>query len=127
MNAIVDKLAEDESIAALYEEWLRQRREIIRTYQDSDPQPIPLSRNKEFKSIRNAVIAAAIGLQDLPMDHSSLYKPQLTKAALSLLVQASRIFQSSIGYRPEPVHRFTDSKELEKIREMKEDLGQKMG
>lgn len=62
VNAIVEELAKDERVARLYDLWYEQRYEVLRTYTDTMPEKDPLSRNKEFKSIRNAVIAEALRL-----------------------------------------------------------------
>ena len=64
INGIVDELAKDERIAALYELWYNQRDAIVRIYQDRLPERIPLSQNKEFKSIRNAVLQEALKLSE---------------------------------------------------------------
>ena len=65
VNGIVDELAKDSRIAGLYDLWYEQREEVIRTYTDAMPERIPLSQNKEFKSVRNAVIREAMNfLQD---------------------------------------------------------------
>ena len=52
----------------LYDLWYEQRYEVLRTYTDTMPEKEPLSRNKEFKSIRNAVIAEALRLPELPYE-----------------------------------------------------------
>ena len=62
VNGIVDELAKDSRIAGLYDLWYEQREEIIRTYTDAMPERISLSQNKEFKSVRNAVIQEAMNL-----------------------------------------------------------------
>lgn len=62
VNGIVDELAKDSRIAGLYDLWYEQREEIIRAYTDAMPERIPLSQNKEFKSVRNAVIREAMNL-----------------------------------------------------------------
>ena len=62
VDGIVDELSKDERIAELYSLWYEQREHIVRTYQDTIPQRIPLSQNKEFKTIKNAVIQEAINL-----------------------------------------------------------------
>ena len=62
IDGIVDELAKDERIAELYSLWYEQRDHITRTYQDTMTQRIPLSQNKEFKSIRNAVLQEALKL-----------------------------------------------------------------
>lgn len=62
IDSIVDELAADERIAALYDLWYEQRENVIRTYTDELPDRVPLSQNKEFKSIKNAVIQEAMNI-----------------------------------------------------------------
>ena len=64
VDSIVDELASDENISKLYDLWYEQREEVIKTYTDELPERIPLSQNKEFKSIRNAVIQEAMNILD---------------------------------------------------------------
>ena len=68
VDDIVEELAKDERVARLYDLWYEQRYEVLRTYTDTMPEKEPLSRNKEFKSIRNAVIAEALRLPELPYE-----------------------------------------------------------
>lgn len=65
-DEIVGLLAKEEKIAALYDLWYRYRCEVFRTYTDTIPEKIPLEENKEFKSVRNAVVRAAANLLCLP-------------------------------------------------------------
>ncbi len=62
VDAIVDEIAKDEKVSSLYSLWYEQRNNVILTYQDNLPKKIPLSHNKEFKSIRNAVVNEAFKL-----------------------------------------------------------------
>lgn len=62
IDGIVDELTKDDRIAELYNLWYEQRDNIIRTYQDTISERVPLSRNKEFKTIKNAVIQEALNL-----------------------------------------------------------------
>lgn len=62
INGIIDELAKDERIAELYNLWYEQKENVIRTYQDTMPQRIPLSANKEFTTIKNAVIQEALAV-----------------------------------------------------------------
>lgn len=62
IDSIVDELAADERISMLYDLWYEQRENIIRTYTDEEVERIPLSQNKEFKSIKNAVIQEAMNI-----------------------------------------------------------------
>lgn len=62
IDSIVDEIASDERIAVLYDLWYEQRENVIRTYTDELPKRISLSQNKEFKSIKNAVIQEAMNI-----------------------------------------------------------------
>lgn len=84
VDAIVDEIAKDEKVSALYSLWYEQRNNVILTYQDNLPKKIPLSQNKEFKSIRNAVankvfklIAQEIGKEEKDADTKKEIKNNL--------------------------------------------------
>ena len=62
VDSIVDEIASDERISALYDLWYEQRENVIRTYTDELSERVPLSQNKEFKSIKNAVIQEAMNI-----------------------------------------------------------------
>ena len=62
VNRIVDELAKEERVAAAYAQWYELRNEVLRTYRDELPLPLPLSQQKEFKQIKNMVIAEAVRL-----------------------------------------------------------------
>ena len=62
VDSIVEELANDSRIKKLYDLWYEQKENTIRTYTDEVPDRIPLIQNKEFKSIKNAVIKEALKL-----------------------------------------------------------------
>lgn len=62
VDSIVDELSNDDRIKKLYDLWYEQKENTIRTYTDEIPDRIPLSQNKKFKSIKNAVIKEALKL-----------------------------------------------------------------
>lgn len=62
INGIIDELAKDERIAELYDLWYKQKENVIRTYQDTMPQRFCLSANKDFTTIKNAVIQEALNI-----------------------------------------------------------------
>lgn len=64
VDQIVMELAGDENIRQLYDLWYEQREDILRTYTDTFPERLPLEQNKEFKSIRNAVIQEAMKITE---------------------------------------------------------------
>lgn len=62
VDSIVEELANDSRIKKLYGLWYEQKENTIRTYTDEMPDRIPLVQNKDFKSIKNAVIKEALKL-----------------------------------------------------------------
>lgn len=60
IDSIVDLLAEDEEISKLYDLWYEEKYKILRMYSNQMPPKIPLSENKEFKSIKNDIIREAL-------------------------------------------------------------------
>lgn len=62
IDSIVDELASDERISTLYDLWHEQRESVIKPYTDELPERVSLSQNKEFKSIKNAVIQEAMNI-----------------------------------------------------------------
>ena len=56
VDEIVTELEKDPRIAAAYDLWYQEREEVLRTYKDDLPERVPLSRQKEFKRIKNIVI-----------------------------------------------------------------------
>ena len=62
VDSIVEELANDSRIKKLYDLWYEQKENTIRTYTDEVPDRIPLVDNKEFKSIKNAIIKEALKL-----------------------------------------------------------------
>ena len=59
VDQIVDELAKDERVSELYQAWGKWQEEILLTYQNDPPPLLPLSKQKQFKSIKNMVIAEA--------------------------------------------------------------------
>lgn len=82
VNQIVDELEKNESIKALYDLWYQQKDKITSNYTSEKTKRIPLSVNKEFKSIRNMVIKEALKLDALVLifDDESTEKPIILSA-----------------------------------------------
>ena len=62
VNQIVDALAKDQRVAEAYAKWQELRNEVLRIYKDKLPDPLPLSQQKEFKNLKNMVIAEAMNI-----------------------------------------------------------------
>ena len=74
MNNIVSILAGEERIQELYGHWYDLKEDVLRTYTNKLPDRIPLEQQKEFKSIRNIVVQAALQL-DLPQKETPPSSP----------------------------------------------------
>ena len=140
VDSIVDEIAKDNRISALYDLWYEQRENVLRTYNNSLPERILLSQNKEFKAIKNAVIQAAI---DLVLDSqqeqstaegnvdsrqgrsSSVAGTGIGMNALRLLQQTSQILQNEV--RPVYQDKRVDRKLRRKINEKKQAQGLRQG
>ena len=84
INNIVDDLGKDERIAALYDLWYESKETALTVYSESQPERLPLSQNKEFKSVKNMVIAEAMKL-NLPTD--DIEEPEPTEPEYELTAE----------------------------------------
>ena len=75
MDEIVDELAKDSRVASAYDLWYQLREEVLRTYQDDLPDRLPLSRQTEFKRIKNVVVEEAARLGE----HTEVFTPAGTQ------------------------------------------------
>lgn len=136
VDSIVDELAKDNRISALYDLWYQQREKVLRTYNSNLPERAPLSQSKEFKSIKNAVIQAAMNLaldnhqgQAVTEDDKASQHRQspivggadIGMSTLRLLQQTSQILQNEL----QPIYqdRSVDRKLRRKINEKKQAQG----
>ena len=62
VDAIVDELAKDQRVAAAYDLWNQMREEVCRTCSEQLPERLPLSKQKEFKAVRNMIIREMLRL-----------------------------------------------------------------
>ena len=80
VDNIVDQLAQDSRISALYDLWYRQRAAIFKAYSSPASERVPLSPHLEFKPVRNAVVKAALGI-----DYEEKIQTEKYKRARELL------------------------------------------
>ncbi|MBE6034108.1 MAG: sel1 repeat family protein [Clostridiales bacterium] len=59
VDSIVDELAKEKTVSDAYNLWYEMRNEVLKSYSDNPTDPIPLSKQKEFKSIKNFIIFEA--------------------------------------------------------------------
>lgn len=101
VDSIVDELANDGRIKKLYDLWYEQKENIIRTYTDEMPDMIPLVNNKEFKSIKNAVIKEALKLNltedEVEKNENTDEEPVLNPFEYEENTSAESVFDSDKG------------------------------
>lgn len=59
VDELIDELSKEPIVAKAYELWYAMREEVLHSYMDELPEQLPLSQQKEFKSIKNMIIAEA--------------------------------------------------------------------
>ena len=138
VDEIVDELERDERVAAAYNLWYEMREEVLRTYKDDLPERIPISKQREFKRIKNIVIQEAVRLgAELKQNHAVPTSPNtatvqrnddyssapLLNSVTRLLHHMGRIFQEQQPPTSPVYH--TDRKLLQKLREKEMAQGHK--
>mgnify|MGYP000850970789 CR=1 FL=1 len=151
IDTIVDELAKDDRIARLYDLWYEQRFEILHTYTDVMPDKLPLSQNKEFKSIKNAVIQEAMFLtvDRFVNDKLDVAQPaysellsespeqgihnqkqssnlHVAESSIRLLYQLSKVFQNKLNDNCKSRISYADKKLKRQIQEKKQAHGMHM-
>lgn len=101
VDSIVEELASDDRIKKLYDLWYEQKENTIRTYTDEMPQRIPLVDNKEFKSIKNAIIKEALKLNltedEIEKNENTDEEPVLNPFEYEENTSAESVFDSDKG------------------------------
>ena len=65
VDEIVDELSKDKRVAAAYALWQDLREQLCIDYNQTLPQRVPLSQQKEFKTVRNMVIRETLRLSEM--------------------------------------------------------------
>lgn len=100
IDSIVDSLADSPEIKDLYDLWWKCKCDILETYTSEMPPKFPLSKNKEFKSIKNDIIREALGL--LSCENNSLFDVDSRKEQKNNRSKSSRgSAQSNHNYQPQ--------------------------
>ncbi len=68
VDEIVDQMARLPSVQKCYEKWLELQQEVNEFYSGKPMECVPLSQQKEFRAIHNAVIQAALCLEQLTFE-----------------------------------------------------------
>ncbi|MBQ8896221.1 MAG: hypothetical protein IJY88_05455 [Clostridia bacterium] len=123
VDSIVRELAKDKDIADLYHKWNEINREKLSLYHEKKTPDIPLEDNKEFRSIKNIIVKAAVEFNNT--QYSENYTPQnYTASAFGrILCQLIRAISQSYDNRDRKLRSQVDGKLRSKIAQKKAALG----
>ena len=103
VDEIVDELSKDERVAAAYALWQDLREQLCIDYNQTLPQRVPLSQQKEFKTVRNMVIRETLRLSEMHFtfeDDAILDEPEPEEPPVPPAPSAERmIHQQAQSYR----------------------------
>lgn len=74
VDEIVDDVSKDERIDKLYDLWYQAKCSVVATYSDTSPEKLPLSKEKTFKAIRNALVYEATSVGELIKSYENAEK-----------------------------------------------------
>ena len=121
VDDIVKALAQDERIAELYKEWNNINRQKLSVYHDKPDPDIPLEDNKEFRSIKNAIIKAVAELDNI--DQVQITNPRGTKMVTLWVKLLGDMIDNSYQQKQAKLNDQIDTKLKAKIEQKKKALG----
>ena len=104
VDEIVARLSHEEHIQELYGHWYDLKEDVLRTYTDTFPERIPLEQNKDFKSIRNAVVQQALQIQ-LPPEDAHHFDSPLSEPVLPHVDfpdDGSKVYTKAVTFLRDP-------------------------
>lgn len=110
VDDIVDELEKNPQVKECYENWFRMQVAVYGYYKDSTPMMIPLSENKEFKSIKNMIIRTAI---EMDVQHTALTEAAPTHT-LRLLKMIEKMINDTIPNSDSSSSQSSDTKQMQK-------------
>ena len=145
VDAIVDRLAQLPEVAACYEQWNQVKDELVRFHNQNPRQHLPLSQQKEFRVLLNAVIREAehirsaeetvvktieqtpplhpIAVAERPRDTVAAQNISMLPATLRLLHHLGNIFRHDALISPATLR--IDSKRRSRLQEKRMAMGHK--
>ena len=144
VDAIVDRLAQLPEVAACYEQWNQVKDELVRFHNQNPRQHLPLSQQKEFRVLLNAVIREAEHIRptedpaaktaeqaplpppvvvEQPRDMTTTQNTTILPATLRLLHHLGNIFHHDALISPATLR--IDSKRRRRLQEKRMAMGHK--
>lgn len=123
VDKIVAELAKDGDIAKLYSKWNEINREKLSLYHEKKLPDIPLEDNKEFRSIKNVIVKAAVEFNNTQHSESYTLQHHTASAFGRILCQLLRAISQSYDNRDRKLRSQVDGKLRSKIAQKKSALG----
>lgn len=119
VNKIVVEFAKDEDVAELYAEWNKINREKLSLYYEKKEPDIPLEDNKEFRSLKNDIIRAAIKSDTYLVDTGYSSEQRIGFLMNGVFHSFLRLFQNSYDRHADRFGKQINRKLMSMIREKK--------
>ena len=124
VNKIVFELSKNDDISKLYSEWNRVNQEKLSLYYDKKKPGIPLEDNKEFRSIKNTIIKAAVEIIQASTDENYTHQT-ITTSIRNLAKALCLLISQSYTKKLSRLNKQIDSKLKSKIEKKKSAHGLK--
>ena len=115
VNKIVAEFAKDEDVAELYAEWNKINREKLSLYYEKKEPDIPLEDNKEFRSLKNDIIRAAVQKENYLVNTGYSTEQKVGFLFTNVFRAFLRLFQNSYNRHANRLGRQMDRKLISAI------------
>ena len=123
VNKIVAEFAKDEDEAELYAEWNKINREKLSLYYEKKEPDIPLEDNKEFRSLKNDIIRAAVQMDNYLVNSGYSTEQKVSFLFTNVFRAFLKLFQNNYDRHAKRLGRQVDRKLRSKIAQKKAALG----
>lgn len=123
VNKIVAEFAKDEDVAELYAEWNKINREKLSLYYEKKEPDIPLEDNKEFRSLKNDIIRAAMQMNTYLMNQGYSTEQKVGFLFTNVFRAFLKLFQNNYTRHANRLGKQIDRKLMSAIEAKKAALG----
>ena len=129
VDRIIDEIAEDERVDALYKEWNKWQGEIRKFYENSPEKQVPLSQCAAFKSLKNLIISEAMQIShnvrstEWIQGEVAVREPSVFFATVRLMAGLQKIFQEEFRKENRTGRYHIDRKRRKKLTERRRAQG----
>lgn len=124
VDEIVDEIAVLPDVAGCYAAWNKLRDDLEGYYKSTPREHNPLSRQKEFRAIKNAIVREAIALGSPANSHRQ--HPSVAQSVIRLIREVGRVFQDNSIPPRNPLGIRVDSKRRKMLLAKRMAMGHKM-